>query len=112
RDWSSDVCSSDLVYRCGSGFVAVTAGLWRCERITLGRYSPPCITAAERKRASTQPQEKEGRLRHQENIAKPPNPTQPGWFSSVFSIRKSPRPRGVASLCSAMEPVSGALDLA
>jgi len=32
-------------------------------------------------------------LRHQENVAKPPKPTQPGWFSFVFSIGEPPRPR-------------------
>src|SRR5213594_1009699 len=36
---------------------------------------------------------KEGWLRHQENAAKPPKLTQPGWFSYVFSIGKPPRPR-------------------
>src|SRR5438094_7422360 len=36
---------------------------------------------------------KEGRLRPQENVAKPPKPTQPGWFSFVFLIGKPPRPR-------------------
>jgi len=35
---------------------------------------------------------KEGRLRHQENIAKPPKLTQPGWFPLV-SFGKPPRPR-------------------
>src|SRR5437660_2465234 len=55
-------------------------------------YSPPCITAAKRKRGSAQPQ-KEGWLRHQKNVAKPPKPTQPGWFSFSFSIGKPPRPR-------------------
>ena len=37
-----------------------SGGVSRCGRITLVRYSPPCITAAERKRGSAQPQEKEG----------------------------------------------------
>src|SRR5437867_10415514 len=36
---------------------------------------------------------KEGWLRHQENIAKSPKLTQPGWFSSLFSFGKPPRPR-------------------
>jgi len=35
---------------------------------------------------------KEGWLRHQENIAKPPKLTQPGWFSFLFSFGKPPRP--------------------
>src|SRR5437867_6893684 len=35
---------------------------------------------------------KEGWLRHQENIAKPPKLTQPGWFS-FYSLGKPPRPR-------------------
>jgi len=36
---------------------------------------------------------KEGWLRHQQNVAKRPKLTQPGWFSFVFSIGKPPRPR-------------------
>jgi len=36
---------------------------------------------------------KEGRLRHQENIAKPLKLTQPGWFSFLFSFGRPPRPR-------------------
>jgi hypothetical protein len=36
---------------------------------------------------------KEGWLRHQENIAKPPKLKQPGWFSFWFSFGKPPRPR-------------------
>src|SRR5215831_9805168 len=36
---------------------------------------------------------KEGWLRHQENFAKPPKQTRPGWFSFLFSIGKPPRPR-------------------
>src|SRR5262249_15858028 len=35
----------------------------RCERLAGRRYSPPCITAAPRKRVSAQPQGKEGWLR-------------------------------------------------
>ena len=42
-------------------------------------------------------QSKEGWLRHQENVAKPPKLTQSGWFSDrpavLFSIGKPPRPR-------------------
>src|SRR5437867_367667 len=70
-----------------------------------GGLFPTLFTAAERKRGSAQPQDKEGWLRHQENIAKPPAKrkrdsaqpqvklTQPGWFSFVFSFGKPPRPR-------------------
>src|SRR5881397_3627326 len=36
---------------------------------------------------------KEGRLRRQQNGAKPPKQPQPGWFSFWFSIGKPPRPR-------------------
>jgi hypothetical protein len=36
---------------------------------------------------------KEGWLRHQENVAQPPNLTQTGWFSFSFSIGKPHRPR-------------------
>ncbi len=39
---------------------AVAAVYQDVDEITLVRYSPPCITAAERKRGSAQPQEKEG----------------------------------------------------
>src|SRR5437016_10247405 len=52
-------------------------------------YSPPCITAAKRKRGSAQPQ-KEGWLRHQKNFAKPPKPTQPGWFSFCIHRKTTP----------------------
>ena len=36
---------------------------------------------------------RKGWLRHQKNGAKPPNLTQPGWFSFSFSSGKPPRPR-------------------
>src|SRR5213594_2188661 len=36
---------------------------------------------------------KEGWLRLQENTAKPPKLTQPGWFSFAFYFGKPPRPR-------------------
>ncbi len=32
-------------------------------------------------------------MRHQENVAQPPNLPQPGWFTSLSSIGKPPRPR-------------------
>ena len=44
--------------------------------------SPPCITA------------RRGGCVINKNIAKLPKQTQPGWFSSLFSIGKPPRPRG------------------
>src|SRR5204862_7022969 len=46
--------------------------------------------AQARQRAASK---EEGRLRHQENVAKPPKLTQPGWFFFLFSIGKPPRPR-------------------
>src|ERR1051326_1647262 len=56
--------------------------------------SPPCITAAKRKRDSAQPQIRRGGCVIKKSVAKPPKQTQPGWFSSLFSIGKPPRPRG------------------
>src|SRR6266516_7023330 len=61
--------------------------------MTVMCYSPPCITAAKRKRGSAQPQKKRGRLRHQENAAKPPQPDAAGVVFLLFSIGKPPRPR-------------------
>jgi len=73
--------------------------------MTVMCYSPPCITAAKRKRGSAQPQKKRGRLRHQENAAKPPQPTQTAWFSDrrcgfVLDRKTTPASRSVdASRC-------------
>src|SRR5262245_4978939 len=36
---------------------------------------------------------KEGWLRHQRNLAKPPKLTQPGWFSFLVAIGRPPRLR-------------------
>src|SRR5438093_3195868 len=49
--------------------------------MTVMCYSPPCITA------------RRGRLRHQENAAKPPQPDAGGVVFLLFSIGKPPRPR-------------------
>src|SRR6266446_10729826 len=57
------------------------------------RYSPPCITAAERKRDSAQPKAKEGWLHRQENVAKLPKPMQTGWFSLPCHRKTTPSSR-------------------
>src|SRR5947209_19437289 len=49
--------------------------------MTVMCYSPPCITA------------RRGRLRHQENAAKPPQPDAGGVVFLLFSFGKPPRPR-------------------
>src|ERR1051325_5001613 len=48
-------------------------------------HSPPCITARRGGCVINK-----SRI----NVAKPPKQTQPGWFSSLFSIGKPPRPCG------------------
>ena len=81
---------SECVSRNCRGGYRPPRRVWTCRKFGQSESSPPCTTAAKRKRVSAQRQEKDGWLRHQENFAKPPKQTQPGWFS--FSIHRNTTP--------------------